>query len=266
MRKYYLFPVLLLVSCSLHQGIVLEQRPTFAEKREYKNSIYTYNKINYYFGIADRNTPYFTTTAKHDLNHSLLLESGDVIENISQDFRYTWFLFWLRKEVYISADIYHYPSLKNELSVPNIRQVPRGFLPLQYHYIIKHSNKKIFDKIHDFFPTREEDLQINNFLNSNVHGYTIEKVIGRRVNHYTVDIIRDEKFEKSTLLYSINVFDTYRMISPSQYEKIEHKRVQYRIGENEIKEVTLLGMNFRKCLFKTDDGKYEIGYSDRLIF
>ncbi|MFN4299527.1 MAG: hypothetical protein ACK4EX_07330 [Thermaurantimonas sp.] len=101
---------------------MLDQRPAFAEKREYKSSFLTYNKINYYFGIAERNTLFFTTPAKKELHNSLLLESGDVIENISQDVRYTWFLFWLRKEVTISADIYHYPSLVNQFSVDSIRR------------------------------------------------------------------------------------------------------------------------------------------------
>ncbi|MFN4299526.1 MAG: hypothetical protein ACK4EX_07325 [Thermaurantimonas sp.] len=64
----------------------------------------------------------------------------------------------------------------------------------------------------------------------------------------------------------MNVFDTYKMVSLTEYVKIENKRVLNRVDVNDTKEVTLLGMNFKKCLFKTDDGRYEIKYSDRLIF
>lgn len=257
--------VFLVTSCSFHSGIVLNQNPSFPEKRVFKNSVTAYNKINYYFGIADQDKINFIAQAKHDLNHSFLLESGDVLENISQDIRYTWFLFWLRKEVFLSADIYHYPNLKEYFKVDSIKRVAYGYIPMQHFYIIQHDNKKIFNTIHDDFLDDEGKINLNEVINAENTGYRVIQVTGRRKTYNMVEIV-DNATRRTSTLMSYNVFDTHKRLSATEYEKIENKRIQYRVKDNEIKEVTLLGMNIKKCLYKTDDGKYEIGYTERLIF
>ncbi|NQT91607.1 MAG: hypothetical protein HQ559_02515 [Lentisphaerae bacterium] len=59
---------------------------------------------NYFFGIGVSQGD-LLGRAKRDMLHKAGLEGSQAVVNLSTDIKQTWFLFWLQKKAYVSADV-----------------------------------------------------------------------------------------------------------------------------------------------------------------
>ncbi len=110
MKKTFIFSLFIFFSsCTTHRGLVLEQGPILQDERIIKSPAIGYSKATYFLGLGKKGRNSIIYDAKNEL-YNCRLNEKEVFENLTIDIKTTFFLFYIKKEVFILADVVEYPN------------------------------------------------------------------------------------------------------------------------------------------------------------